>query len=182
MKAAIKNQKTRDTKYNVRFVESFPIDLPAQQIDLYKWIVEMTEADYRSYSPAHLAMNSHFERGVLFMTNVEDIGLDTIVQHYELEYHSAEHVQFYSAKSDAYIFRWFRFFVGVPWEMQIRPVSANSCELVCLVGTDYPNLFIREAAWFNGLGGSFIRKHLRKEGQAFAKDIETKFQEFKSLQ
>ncbi|MFT3702168.1 MAG: hypothetical protein QM802_07350 [Agriterribacter sp.] len=175
MKSSIHNQKTADTKYKVRYVESFPINLPAEKIDMYSWIVEMTELDYVSYSPSHLAMNSYFKEGVLFMTNVEAIGVDIIVQHYQLKYYSAEHVQFYSAKSDAYIMRWVRLFAGVPWEMQIRQLSKDSCELVCLVGADYPNLLIKVAAWFNGLAGLFIRKHLIKEGKAFARDIETKF-------
>lgn len=175
MRSAIEDQKTAATKYNVRFVESFPINLPAKQVDLYKWIIEMTEPDYRSYSPAHLAMNSYFKNGELFMTNVEAIGVDMVIQHYQLKYHAINHVQLYSARSEANIMRWIRVIAGVPWEMQIKTVSDNSCELVCLVGADYPNLFIQVAAWFNGFGGRFIKKHLIKEGKAFAKDIETKF-------
>jgi hypothetical protein len=73
MKASLKNQKSPDTKYGTRYVESFAINLPAEQIDLYKWIAEMTDSDYTSYSPAHVAMNSYFKDGVLFMTNVENI-------------------------------------------------------------------------------------------------------------
>jgi hypothetical protein len=175
MKASLTNQKSPGTKYDVRYVENFAINLPAEQIDMYKWIVEMTESDYKSYSAAHIAMNSFFKDGILFMTNVENIGTDMVVQHYELKFHTAEHVQLYSAKSDAYIMRWFPVFVGVPWEMQIRPASKNTCELICLVGADYPNLFLKVAAWLNGLGGTFLKKHLKKEGKAFAKDIEEKF-------
>jgi hypothetical protein len=175
MKAILNDQKTLRTKYDARFIASFPINLAADQIDLYKWAVEMTDSNYTSYSPAHLAMDSHFEDGVLYMTNVENIGTDTIVQHYELKYHAPNHVQFYSPRSVAYIMRWFPVTVGVPWEMQIRPVTPNTSELICLVGADYPNLLVREAAWFNGLGGTFLRKHLRKEGKAFAKHIEEKF-------
>ena len=166
-----------DKKNTVRYIESFSINLPAEQIDLYKWIVEMTESDYTSYSPAHLAMNSYVQDGVLFMTNVENIGTDTIVQHYELKNHSAKHVQLYSANSEAYIMRWVRVIVGVPWEMQIMPASRDTCELICLVGADYPSYFIKLAAWLNGLGGMFLRKHLNKEGKAFAKDIEAKFKQ-----
>jgi hypothetical protein len=59
--------------------------------------------------------------------------------------------------------------------MQIRPVSKDTCELVCLVGADYPNALLKAASWLNGLGGLFLKKHLRKEGKAFAKDIEQKF-------
>lgn len=135
----------------------------------------MTDSDYTSYSPSHLAMNSYFKGGVLFMTNVENIGTDMIVQHYELKFHAAGHIQLYSAKSHAFVMRWFRAVVGVPWEMQIRPTSEDACELVCLVGADYPNLFLKTAAWLSGLGGTFLKKHLKEESKAFAKDIEEKF-------
>lgn len=83
-KSTLTNLKSLTTKYSARYVESFPIILPAQQIDLYQWIALMVESDY-------------------------------------------------------------------------------------------PNLFIKTAAWLNGLDGLFLKKHLRKEGKAFAKDIEQKF-------
>ncbi|MFT3682252.1 MAG: hypothetical protein QM791_18405 [Ferruginibacter sp.] len=175
MKSKIDNQKTPGTKYNVRYIQSFPINLPATQIDLYKWITEMTEQDYTSYSPAHLAMNSYVKDAVLFMTNVENVSTDTVVQHYEMKYHSQSHVQFYSAKSEAFVMRWFRVLVGVPWEMQIRELPGNTCELVCLVGADYPNLFLKAASWFAGLGGLFLKRHLVKEGREFARHIQEKF-------
>ncbi|MEI9946750.1 MAG: hypothetical protein WDN26_21330 [Chitinophagaceae bacterium] len=175
MKASLTGQRTADKKYGVRYAENFSITLPAEQIDMYKWITEMTESDYRSYSRAHLAMNSYFKNGKLFMINVENVGADMIVQHYELKDHSAEHIRLYSARSEAYVMRWFPAIVGVPWEMQIRPVTKETCELVCLIGADYPNLFLKAAAWLNGLGGTFLKRHLRKEGKAFAKDIEEKF-------
>lgn len=177
MKHVLTNQKSSDTKYSARYVESFPVNLPAERIDLYQWIVEMTNSDYRSYSLAHVAMDSHFDDGVLFMINVENIGTDLVVQHYEVKHHAAHHVQLYSAKSDAYIMRWIPAVVGVPWEMQIRPISKETCELICLVGADYPNPFLQVAAFLNGLGGLFLKKHLSKEGKAFAKDIEEKFKQ-----
>jgi len=175
MKAGLINQQSSDTKYCVRYVDRFAINLSAKQIDLHKWITEMTESDYLSYSPAHIAMNSYFKDGMLFMTNVENICTDLVVQHYELKFCDTAHVQLYSARSDAYILRWVPVIVGVPWEMQISPTSTNTCELVCLIGADYPNLFLKAAAWLNGLGGWFFKKHLSREGRAFAKDIEQKF-------
>lgn len=174
-KVKLTNQKSLDTKYSSRYVQSFAINISAEHIDLHQWILEMAESEYRSYSSAHLAMNSVLKNGELFMTNVENIGTDMIVQHYELKFHSPAHIQMYSAKSEAFIMRWIRVLVGVPWEMQIRPVTNESSELVCLVGADYPNLFLKIAAWVNGLGGVFLSKHLKKEGKAFAMDIEQKF-------
>lgn len=175
MKELLKNQKSPHKKYSIKYVASFPINLPAEQIDLHKWIIEMTESDYRSYSPVHIAMNSYLKDGELFMTNVENVGTDMVVQHYKLEYNSAQHIQLYSPKTEAYVMRWIPAVVGVPWELRINALSKNTCELVCLVGTDYPTLFLKVASWFNGLGGTFLRMHLRKENKAFAKDIEKKF-------
>ena len=59
--------------------------------------------------------------------------------------------------------------------MQIMPISDNACELICLIGVNYPNPVLKVVAWLNGLGGPFLKKHLNKEGIAVAKDIKIKF-------
>ena len=146
-----------------------------ERIDLHKWFIEMNDLDYRSYSPAHKAVGSFHRNGKFFMTNVENIGFDSIIQNYELKDHAANGVQLYSEKTVVYIWRLFPVKVSVPWEMKIEPLSATTCRFTCMIGVDYPNLLIRVANWFNGLGGLFLRKHLSKEGKAFAKDIERKF-------
>lgn len=168
-------QKSLDTKYSARYMASFPINLPIEKIDLYKWVTEMSDADYSSYSKAHQAMGSFFRDGGFYMLNVENIGNETLIQHYELKYHAPDHIQFYSSHSKAYVMRWFPAEVGVPWEMQIRPISATISELTCMIGADFPTLFLKVAAWLNGIGGRFIYRHLIEEGNAFAKDIERKF-------
>jgi hypothetical protein len=167
--------RTPNTKFGIRHLASFPIDLPANKIDLYKWLIEMQHTDYISYSRSHIAMGSFFKEGVFNTVNVENIGNETIVQRYALEYHSSDHVQLYSSKTSAYVLRWFPATVGVPWEMKIRPVSANTSELVCLIGADFPSAFLKIAAWCNGFGGYFLRRHLHQEGKAFATDMEEKF-------
>jgi hypothetical protein len=168
-------QKSPDTKYSARYVASFPINLTKEKIDLYKWVTEMTDANYVSYSKAHQAMGSFFKDGVFYMMNVENIGNETLVQHYELKFHAPGHIQFYSSHSKAYVMRWFPAKVGVPWEMQINATSATTSELTCIIGADFPTLFLKLAAWLNGLGGTFIHRHLMEEGKAFANDIEKKF-------
>lgn len=167
--------KTVKTKFAVRYVSSFPIHLPIEKVDLYRWVTEMSDADYQMYSPGHKAMSSYFKDGVFFMNNVENIGNETIIQHYELKYHSPYHVQFYSPKSIAFVLRWFPAKVGVPWEMNLQSLSENSCQLTCMIGADFPNLFLKIASWCNGLGGFFLKRHLQIEGNAFASDIERKF-------
>ena len=175
MKKTFFQQQTPSAKYSERFVQDFPINIPIEKIDLHKWFIEMNDIDYRSYSPAHKAIGSYFRNGKFFMTNVENIGMDSVIQNYELKSHAANSIQMYSAKSKVYIWRWFPVTVGVPWEMYVQPVSSTSCRFICMIGVDYPNAFLRIANWFNGLGGLFLRKHLKKEGKAFALDIEQKF-------
>lgn len=162
-------------KNSARYIQDFAVNLPVEKIDLYQWITGMTDADYTSYSPAHKAMGSFSKDGVFHMTNVEHIGTETLVQHYKMINHAANRVQLYSETSKAYIMRWFPVKVGVPWQFYAQPVSSTSSRLICLVGVDYPNYLVRIAAWFSGLGGFFLRKHLNKEGNAFARDIEQKF-------
>jgi len=111
----------------VRFTQTFAVNLPVEKIDLYKWITEITPAGYESYSKSHKAMGSGFKDGLFYMVNVENIGFDTLVQHYELKSHTPSVVKFYRAKTKAYIMRWFPLRIGVPWEMQVSATSAQTC-------------------------------------------------------
>lgn len=63
----------------------------------------------------------------------------------------------------------------VPWEMQVRHVTATTSELICMIGVDFPSGFLKFAALANGFNGYFLTKHLKAETKAFAKDIEEKF-------
>lgn len=175
MKATLTNPKAPVTKHADRYIATFPIKLPAEQIDLRKWFTEMAESDYTSYSPAHIAMSSYTKDGIVHSTNVENIGMDQIVQHYTMQYDAKDHILLHSPKSDVYIMRFVPISVGVPWEMQIRAVSKDTCEFICMFGIDYPNRFIQIIFALYGLGGTFLKKHLNKEGKAFALDIENKF-------
>ena len=175
MKNTISPSAQAPFKKGVRFIESFAINLPIEKIDLHQWFINMNDLDYRSYSSAHKAIGSYIREGRFYMTNVENVGIDTIIQNYELKSHSATRVKLYSPRSKAYIMRWAPVFVGVPWELSVSRVSATTSSLTCMIGVDYPNVMIRIAAWVNGLGGLFLRQHLRKETKNFALDIERKF-------
>ena len=159
----------------MRVSMTFPVNLRIDQIDMYRWVTDMTSADYQSFARAHTAMGSFFQGNRFFMVNVECIGSDLLVQHYELMEHSPAHVKFYSPRTTGYIYRWFPVTFAVPWEMTVRSVSDRTCELVCTVGADFPSPWLWIVAWANGLGFSFIRRHLAVEGAAFAMDIERKF-------
>jgi hypothetical protein len=153
----------------------FEISLPKEEIDLYRWVTEMTDADYVSYTRGHKAMGSYFKDGRFFMANVEMIGNEMVVQNYVLQEHRPDRVRFYSERTRAYILRWFPAVVGVPWEMSLRAKGTDRCDLVCTIGADFPNRMVAIGAFINGLGGLFMRRHLREEGEAFARDIERKF-------
>jgi len=168
-------RKTQDTRHCARYVKSFPVNLPVKKIDLYHWVREMTDADYTSFSTAHKAMCSFVKGNVFYMKNVENIGIETLIQHYELKYHAANHVQFYSPRSKAYIMRWFPATIAVPWELYVRPSSATCSLLTCMIGVDFPGITLKTASWLSSFGGLFLRKHLDKECKAFALDIEQKF-------
>jgi hypothetical protein len=160
----------------MRVSQSFPIPLPKTRIDLFRWLTEMTPSDYESYSPAHRAMGSFFDTsGQFHMVNVELIGNEMLIQHYALRDHSADRLTLYSEKTKAYVWRWFPAVVGVPWELSLRDVDPDNCELTCTIGADFPSHIIALGAYLNGFGGIFIRKHLAQEGAAFAKDILKKF-------
>ena len=158
----------------MRVSRSFPIDLPIEQIDIYRWVTAMTSADYESFTPAHRALGSFRCDSRFFMVNVECIGSDLLVQHYELIEHSRSHVKFYSRRTRGYIYRWFPVTFSVPWEMTLRPTSARSCELTCTIGADFPSAILGALAWLNG-SFFFMRRHLAEEGAAFARHIERTF-------
>src|SRR5262245_2484660 len=159
----------------MRASKAFPINLPVQRIDMYRWVTEMTPEDYESFAPAHKAMGRYFRGPDFFMVNVELIGSDLLVQRYALIEHSKTHVKFYSARTTCYSYRWIAVTVSVPWEMTLRSTSDRTCELVCTIGADFSSRLLAIVAWANGLGSLFLKRHLAIEGSAFARNIESKF-------
>lgn len=158
----------------MRVSKTFPVNLPIDRINLYRWVTEMTSDDYESFAPAHKAMGSFLRGSRFFMVNVESIGTDLLVQHYELIDHSRSHVAFYSRQTQGFVFRWFPVTFAVPWEMTVRPTSHGGCELMCTIGVDFPSVLLAALAWTSGTR-FFLGRHLAIEGAAFARHIELKF-------
>ena len=159
----------------MKFTRTFGVNLPIGQCDIYKWVTEMSPEEYETFAPAHRAMGSYSRGGEFYEVNVECIGTDMLVQHYKLVEHSKSHVKFYSPNTKAYLYRWLPVTFGVPWEMSLRSVSPDACELSCTIGADFRSRLLAIAAWVNGLGGYFIKRHLELEGAAFARSIQRKF-------
>jgi hypothetical protein len=158
----------------MRASKSFPVNLPVERIDMYRWVTEMTSDDYVSFTPSHKALGSFFRGSRFFMVNVECIGSDLLVQHYELLDHSKVHVTLYSSDTKGYVFRWFPVNMSVPWEMTLRPISSRTCELTCTIGADFRSPLLAAVAWASG-AAVFLRRHLAAEGAAFARHIERTF-------
>jgi hypothetical protein len=158
----------------MRVSKRFLVNLSIDQIDLYRWVTELTTEEYEAFTPAHKAMGSFFRESRFFMVNVENIGCDQLVQHYELIEHSRFHVRLYSRLTTGYIFRWIPVTFSVPWEMTLLPTSPRSCELICTIGADFSSALLAGLARVNG-SAFFTHRHLAAEGAAFARDIERKF-------
>jgi hypothetical protein len=158
----------------MRVSRAFPVNLPIDQIDMYRWVTTMTSEDYESFAPAHKAMGSFFHGSRFFMVNVECIGSDLLVQHYELIDYSKSHVRFHSARTKGYVCRWLPVTFSVPWEMTLRPTSSRTCELTCTIGADFSSALPSAIARASG-SLFFIRRHLRVEGVAFARHLEQTF-------
>ena len=159
----------------MRVSNTFAVYIPIEKVDMYKWVTEMSPEEYETFAPAHKAMGSGFHGGEFHEVNVECIGTDMLVQHYKLVKHSKSHVRFYSLDTKAYLYRWIPVTFGVPWEMSLRSVSPEACELSCTIGADFRSRMLAVAAWINGLGFLFVKRHLAVEGAAFARSIERKF-------
>lgn len=159
----------------MRVSAAFPVNVPIERIDMYRWVTEMTTEEYESFAPAHLAMGSTMRGSRFFMVNVECIGSDLLVQHYELVEHSKSHVVFYSRETKGFVFRLFPVTFSVPWEMRLRRISDIACELHCTIGADFRSPLLGAVAWVNGLGNFFLRRHLATEGRGFVRSIERRF-------
>lgn len=61
------------------------INLPAEKIDLYEWLINITEQDYKSFSKAHIAVGLTKIDNIESMINVESIGGNLLVQHYQIQ-------------------------------------------------------------------------------------------------
>lgn len=58
----------------MRMTKTFKMQIAAKNVNLYKWVTEMTPAEYESFSKGHKAMGSYFEDGKFYMINVENMG------------------------------------------------------------------------------------------------------------
>lgn len=79
-----------DLEKNMRVTRCSEISLPKERIHLYRWVTEMTDADYASFVHEHKAMGSYFKGRRFCMANFEMIGNEMIVQGYVLREHQPD--------------------------------------------------------------------------------------------
>ena len=157
-----------------QFTFTCTIALPSQQIDLYKWLINITENDYKGFSTAHRAIGRTIMDGVEGMINVESIGGNLLIQHYKIKQKQKDLLLLQSERSDAYLFHLVKVKVGVEWKMTIEAKDDRSSIFTCEIGVTYPNRLLKIASMFVA-GNYFLENHINEEGPLFAKDIESKF-------
>ncbi|MFZ1790885.1 MAG: hypothetical protein WAT92_21350 [Saprospiraceae bacterium] len=157
-----------------KFTSSSTINLAASQINLYEWLISMSENDYKNCSKSHKALGLVTIDNVEGMINVENLGGQLLIQHYKMIDKHPQHLVLESLKSDVYLFHLLKVHVQVEWRMSLKPLTNNSCEFTCQVGVKYPNQFLKMAHMIVG-GNYFLAKHTNEEGPLFANYIEKKF-------
>ncbi len=158
------------------FKGSVNINVPADKVDLYDWVTNVTEKEYQSFAPAHRAIGLYreSERGKQGMVNVESIGGNLLVQHYIIKIGEKNHLLLYSKNTLLYLLHLVPINIGVKWEMKITESSKDTSTFTCVVSIDYPSKALKWGAVLLA-GPYFVNRHTQKESLGFAKDMERKF-------
>lgn len=170
----ISSQKNKKKdKHMKNFYYEQEINVPVDNIDVYKWLRELTDIEYQSFSKGHKAMGHLNEGEFGGMINVEIVGGLLLVQHYSIKDKSKSHVNSYSDKSRAYLMGIIPIKVEVSWSLSVLAVSNQKSKFVCEVGVLIPSKIL---SFISSPVISFsLKRHLKEEGALFAKDIEKKF-------
>ena len=168
----ISSQKKKDKRMKNFYYEQ-EINVPVDSIDVYKWLRELTDIEYQSFSKGHQAMGHLNEGEFGGMINVEIVGGLLLVQHYSIKDKSKSHVYSYSDQSRAYLMGIIPIKFEVSWSLSVLAVSNQKSKFVCEIGVLIPskilNFMLSPVISFS------LKRHLMEEGALFAKDIEKKF-------
>ena len=152
---------------------STDIAVPAEAVDLYQWLTQVSDREYQTFSTAHRAMGFFRDGQQEGLINVEDIGGNLLIQHYTIVKKSPNELYMHSERSDIYLSHLIHSHIGVDWKMSVRAASDSTCTFTCEVGTILPNKLFELAATI-GFTGHFLQQHVDEEGRNFAHDIEQK--------
>jgi hypothetical protein len=104
------------------------INAPIEYVDIAEWVFTLPDAEYQRCSPAHIAAGfTTSDDGRRMSLNVETIGGNLMVQHYVEDVGEKHHVRLLST-SDV-IGAGGRTKSGVVWELSVKPLDAERCEL-----------------------------------------------------
>lgn len=103
------------------------INAPVDKIDLPTWCFGLSEAEYQSCSPAHIAAGSTTTQdGRRMSINVEVIGGSMIVEHYTETLSYKDHL-ILDSTSDVFTPTG-RTTIHVTWELSVRDTGEGKCE------------------------------------------------------
>ena len=166
-----KNKKKDKRMKNFYYEQE--INVPVDSIDVYKWLRELTDIEYQSFSKGHQAMGHLNEGEFGGMINVEIVGGILLVQHYSIKDKSKSHINSYSDQSRAYLMGIIPIKFEVSWSLSVLAVSNQKSKFVCEIGVLIPSKIL---SFISSPVISFsLKRHLMEEGALFAKDIEKKF-------
>ena len=104
------------------------IHAPIEFVDIADWVFTLPDAEYQRCSPAHIAAGfTTSDDGRRMSLNVETIGGNLMVQHYVEDVGEPHHVRLLST-SDV-LGPAGRTKSGVVWELSVRPIDSERCEL-----------------------------------------------------
>ena len=75
------------------------LDAPDDEIDLERWLFELSDADYQACARGHRAAGSYTDEHGRGTINVESIGGNLIIQHYRAARTGPSYVEMYSPRS-----------------------------------------------------------------------------------
>jgi len=145
---------------------------PSDGIDLDAWLFGLSDSDYQACARGHRGAGVFTDEHGRGMINVESIGGNLIVQHYQSVRADRFSVEMYSPRSRVYLFHLMPVAAGVRWTLQVTPVAATTADFACTVEVHLP-------AVLGVLGrlsflGHFLGRHVVEEAQGFATDITRK--------
>ena len=126
------------------------IQIPVHKIELYKWLINISEDDYKRFSKGHIAIGLCTKNGAEAMTNVESIGGNLLVQHYIITEKEKKRVSLFSEKSDAYLFHILKVHIEVNWKMNVAYNDEHTSVFTCEINVKYPNKLLALAAKSTG--------------------------------
>ncbi|MBL0742685.1 hypothetical protein [Chryseolinea lacunae] len=157
------------------------VHAPFEKINLTEWLFTLRDHEYQACSAAHLGCGTSVSpEGKRMSLNVELIGGTLLVQHYVEDISLSDHCRVNSI-SDS-ISAAGNTTLGITWELKIRKVNDDSCELTNRVVVNFTDAFLTLLQHANITDlepvklrmAENVKAHNHEETPRFASDIEKK--------